>query len=99
MGERGQPPGEGQREVELVGRLGVLGKVDDGVLERQQGPGVDLEGQVQVEGPAASLFGVQVDLPGLAQRIRLDEMALVVHMEAVIDPSGPSDRRHTRRRR
>jgi hypothetical protein len=28
---------------------------------------------------------VQVDLPQLAQRVRLDEVPLVVHMETVVD--------------
>src|ERR1019366_2344055 len=41
-------------------------------------------GRGEVERPAAPLFGVQVDFPGLAQRVRLDEMALVVHVEAVV---------------
>jgi hypothetical protein len=28
---------------------------------------------------------MQIDLPGLTQRIRLDEVALVVHMELMVD--------------
>ena len=40
---------------------------------------------MQVERAAARLLGVQVDLPGLAQRVGLDEVALVVHVEAVVD--------------
>ena len=34
---------------------------------------------------AAGLLGVEVDLPRLAQRVGLDEVALVVHVEAVVD--------------
>ena len=84
-GQRRQRPGEQQREVEAVGRLLVLGQRHDQVLERQQRAGVDLERQVQVERPAARLLGVQVDLPGLPQRVGLDEVALVVHVEPVVD--------------
>ena len=40
---------------------------------------------MQVEGAAARLLGVEVDLPGLAQRVGLDEVPLVVHVEPVID--------------
>jgi hypothetical protein len=40
---------------------------------------------VQVERAAAGLLGVEVDLPRLAQRVGLDEVALVVHVEAVVD--------------
>ena len=67
VGQGGQRPGEGQREVELVGRLLVLGQAEDGVLERQQGPGVDLEGQMEVEGSPAAVLGVELHLPDLAQ--------------------------------
>ena len=40
---------------------------------------------MEVEGPSASFLGVKVDLPHLAQRVGLDEVALVVDMEAVVD--------------
>jgi hypothetical protein len=40
---------------------------------------------VQVEGAAAPLLGMQVHLPDLPQRIRLDEVPLVVHVESVVD--------------
>ena len=40
---------------------------------------------MQVERAAAGLLGVQVDLPRLAQGVGLDEVALVVHVEAVVD--------------
>ncbi len=83
--ERRERPGEGQGEVELVRRLLVVGQQDDGVLEGQQDPGVDVEREMQVERPAAPLLGVQVDLPDLAQRVRLDEVPLVVHVEPVVD--------------
>jgi myo-inositol-1(or 4)-monophosphatase len=96
-------PGEGEGEVVLVGWLGVLGQVDHGILERKQGARVHFEGEVQVERAAASLFGVQVDLPGLAQGVGLDEVAFVVDMESVVDRvvlqigyvSGDIDDRHS----
>ena len=84
-GQRRQRPGEGEREVELVGWLLVLGEEDDGVLEGEEDPGVDVEGEVQVERAAAALLGVQVDLPDLAQRVGLDEVPLVVDVESVVD--------------
>ena len=70
--------------MELVGRLLVLGEEDHGILEGQEDPGVDVEGEVQVEGAAAALLGMQVDLPDLAQGIRLHEVPLVVHVESVV---------------
>ena len=41
--------------------------------------------EVEVERAAAGLLGVQVDLPRLAQRVGLDEVAFVVHVEPVVD--------------
>ncbi|CAB4609685.1 unannotated protein [freshwater metagenome] len=40
---------------------------------------------MKIEGAAAGVLGVQVDLPCLTHGVGLDEMALVVHMEGVID--------------
>ncbi len=82
--ERGHGPGEGQREVEVVRRLLVIGKFHDHVFERQEHPWVDVQRKVQVERSTATLLGVQVHLPDLAQRIRLHEVALVVDVKAVI---------------
>jgi hypothetical protein len=80
-----QGPREGQREMEVVGRVLLLGEVHHRVLEGEQHAGIDLERQVKVERAGAALFRMQVDLPGLAQRVGLDEMALVVNVKAVID--------------
>jgi hypothetical protein len=71
--------------MELVRRLRILSELDHSVLKRQQHPWVDLKGEMEVERSPASLLGVQVDLPRLAQGIRLDEMALVMNVKAVID--------------
>jgi len=40
---------------------------------------------VEVERTAATLLGVQVDLPDLAEGVRLDEVSLVVDVEPVVD--------------
>ena len=85
MGEGWQRPGEAQREVVLVGRLLVVGEPHDGVLEGQQHSGIDVEGKVKIDGAAAALLGVEIDLPDLAKRVGLDEVALVVDVEPVID--------------
>src|SRR6185437_15073492 len=78
-------PREGEGEVELVRRLFVFGEEDHGVFEGEQDAGIDVEGEVQIERAAAPLLSVQGDLPDLAQRVRLDEMPLVVHVESVVD--------------
>jgi hypothetical protein len=57
---------------------------EDEVLEHEQGARVDLEREVQVERASARLFRVEVDLPSLAERVRLHEVALVVDVEPVI---------------
>jgi hypothetical protein len=69
--------------VEFVGRINVVGQAQHGVLEGQQRARIDVEFDVQINGSAAAVFGVQVDFPGLAQRVRLYEMAFVVHVKAV----------------
>jgi hypothetical protein len=70
--------------VELICGVGVLGQLHDGVLERQEHAGIDLEGEVEVQRSAAALLGVEVDLPHLPQRIGLDEVALVMDVERVV---------------
>ncbi len=40
---------------------------------------------MEVERSAARLLGMEVDLPRLAQRVGLDEVALVVDVETVVD--------------
>ncbi len=48
-------------------------------------PRIDDEREVQVDRSLAAFLGVEVDLPRLAERVRLDEVALVVHVEPVLD--------------
>ena len=67
VGEWRERPGEGQGEVEVVGRVLVLGQPEDGVLEGEQRSGVDLEGEVEVEGTAAPVLGVELHLPDLTE--------------------------------
>ena len=85
FGQRREHPGEDEREGEPVRRVGALGQLEHAVLERQQRAGLDLEREVQIERAAAGVLGVQIDLPGLAQGVGLDEVALVVHVELVVD--------------
>ncbi len=40
---------------------------------------------MEVEGAFTALLGVEIDLPGLAQGVRLHEMPFVVHVERVVD--------------
>ena len=69
----------------VIGRVVLFTPFDDGVLESQQHARIDLDREVQIDRSFAALLGVDVHLPGLAQRVALDEVALVVHMEAVLD--------------
>ncbi len=66
-------------------RVALVVERDHRVLEAEQHARVDLEREVQVDWSLASLFGVEVDLPRLAQRVALDEVALVVHVKTVLD--------------
>ena len=85
MGEGRQGPGEGEREVEVVGRFLVFGQPENGVLKREQCPRIDLEGQVEIERTTAAVFGMELDLPHLAERVGLHEMPLIMDMEAMVD--------------
>ena len=71
--------------MELVRGILVLGQPVHHVLERKQHARVDLEREVQVERAATAVLGMQVDLPRLAQAVGLHEVALVVHVEPVVD--------------
>jgi len=71
--------------VEVVGRLLVLAESQHRVLEGQEDPGIHVQSQLEVERSAAPLLGVQVHLPHLAQRVRLHEVPLIVHVEPVVD--------------
>jgi myo-inositol-1(or 4)-monophosphatase len=70
--------------MELVRRIDVLGQPEHGVFEGQQRPGIHFEGEVEVEGSTAAVFGMELHLPDLAQRVGFDKVPLVVHVEAVI---------------
>lgn len=83
--QRRKGPREGQGERETLDRIIALRDVEHPVLEADHDPRVDLESEVQIERPTARVLGVQVDLPRLAHRVGLDEVAFVVHMERVID--------------
>lgn len=78
-------PREEQREVVVLrGRgVGVL-HLAHLVLEPEEGSRIDLEGEVKIDGAVAGLFGMEIDLPHLPQRIRLDEVPLIVDVESVV---------------
>ena len=84
MRQRRQRPGEGHGE--LVALLGfvALGQFQHLILEGEHGARVDLDRQVELDGTAARLLGVQVHLPRLAHGVGLDEVPLVVDVEAVV---------------
>ena len=84
--ERWQRPREQQRKGESRRRIIVdVLHLHDFVLEPEQGAWVDVEREMQVDRTGAGLFRMEVDLPQLAERVRLDEMSLVVYVESVID--------------
>ena len=60
------------------------GMVEHLVLEAERNPGIEIYGQVQVERASACLLGVEIDLPGLAHRVGLDEVTLVVDVELMV---------------
>jgi myo-inositol-1(or 4)-monophosphatase len=105
VGKRRQLPREHEREVEVVGRVVAVVERDDDVFERQEHAWIDLEGEVEIERTVATVFRMQVDLPRLTERVGLDEMALVVDVEGVVDGmllelgyiAGDIDRCHRRR--
>jgi hypothetical protein len=85
IGERRQRPREGQGEVVFVTRFLVVGKSEHRVLEREEDPRIDFESEMEVERSAATLFGMEVHLPDLSERVGLDEVSLVVDVESVVD--------------
>jgi hypothetical protein len=71
--------------VEIIRGLFVLGQPEHGILEREQRPRVDLQGQVEVEGAATAVLGMEFHLPDLAEGVGLDEMPLVVDVKTVVN--------------
>jgi len=71
--------------VKFVRRVDVIGKSEDGVFEREQGPRVHVKFDVEINRSAAPVLGMEINFPGLTQRIRLDEMSFIVHVETVSD--------------
>jgi len=58
MGHGRQAPGQHQGEVELVGRIDLVGESEHGVFESEQGSWVDVKLNVQVHRTAAAVFGM-----------------------------------------
>jgi hypothetical protein len=69
--------------MELVRWIDLVGKTQHRVFEGEQGSRIDVEFDVQVHGSAATVFGMEVDLPGLAKRVGLHEMPFVVDVKPV----------------
>jgi len=84
MGKRRERPCEGEGEVVFVGRLLVVSQPEDGILKGEEDSWIHIEGEVQIDRPSAALLGMKIDLPNLAQRVGLHEMAFVVDVEAVV---------------
>ena len=82
--QRGEGPGEHQLHHQVVAGVDVLGQRHDLVLEGHEGAGFKVQREVEVEGTAAGRLRVEVDLEGLAHRVGLDEVPLVMHVEAVL---------------
>jgi myo-inositol-1(or 4)-monophosphatase len=85
VGERWEGPGEGEREVEVIGWLFVFGEPEHGIFEGEERPRVDLQGQVEVEGTATAVLGMELHLPHLAEGVGLDEMAFIVDVKTVVN--------------
>lgn len=85
VAQRRKRPGEHQGKRHSLDRIGGVGKFEHLILELDHDSGVDLEGEVKIERSTTRIFGMQIDLPGLAHGVRLDEMPLVVDMERMID--------------
>lgn len=83
VGHRWQTPRQDQRKVIFVGRVNLVGQAQHGVFEGEQRPRVDVKFNVQINGSAAAIFGVEVHFPRLTQRVRLHEVAFVVHVKPV----------------
>jgi len=85
LGERWERPGEGQREVVLVGWLLLVAERHDRIFEAEQDARLDVEGEVEIDWAATAFFWVEIDLPDLPQGVGLHEVPLVVHVEAMVD--------------
>ena len=83
VGHGRQTPGEHEGKVKLVGRIDLVGKSQYCVFEGEQRARIDVEFDVQIDRSAASVLGVKVNFPRLAQGVCLDEVALVVDVKAV----------------
>jgi hypothetical protein len=70
--------------MKLIGRLGIVGKIHDGVLEGKKSPRIHLESQVEVQRTSTSFFGMKIHLPGLAKGVGLHEVPLVVNVEPMV---------------
>ena len=83
--QRRKAPREEQWEAEIFRRWLVgVGEGIDLVFEGEHHAWVDLEGKVEIEWPTARMLWVEVHLECLTHRVRLDEVPLIMNMEAVM---------------
>lgn len=77
--------GEAQSEwqLDVVGRLAGLADLHHLVFEVDQRSRIHFERNVHIEWPITRPIRMEIDLPGLAVCIGLDEVTFVVNMEAV----------------
>jgi len=69
--------------MKLVRWIDLIRKAQHRVLEGEERSGVDVELDVQVDGSATAVLGMQVDFPRLAKRVRLDKVTLVMDVKSV----------------
>ncbi len=82
----GQAPVEQERHHEPpIGIFRRLRRLHEHVLEFQHDPGVEIDREVKVERTLTRLGGMQIDLPRLTERVRLNEVALIVNVESMLD--------------
>jgi hypothetical protein len=53
--------------VKLIGRIDFVGQAQYRVFKGEERPWIDVELDVQIDWPPTAVFGVQINLPGLAK--------------------------------
>jgi hypothetical protein len=69
--------------VKLIRRIYFIGQTQHCVLKREKSSRIDVEFNVKIDWTAAPIFWVKVNFPRLTQRVSLDEVPFIVHVEAV----------------
>ena len=71
----------------MLGRSIGIGVIQgkNGIFEGKEHPRVDFEAEMQIDRAVACFFRVHIDFPQLTQRISLDEVTFVVHVETMVN--------------